>query len=386
MEDLNLISQFDHVYILDSAVTSAVAKRALGLFPKEKISVVSEEPFSERKGRLSSSEFQQSKRLLYLAPFKGQFFKRCPGARPGLTCCNYFVLNLGLQCNMNCSYCYLQSFINSPVTKIYTNIDQALRELDNMSVDMGEANIRIGTGEVIDSLSLDPLTLYSVDLIRFFNTKPHWRLEFKTKSSLVDQFLDEPHNKNVIVSWSINPQYIIGREEHGTANLSERLAAARKCADKGFLVSFHIDPMIYHQDWQANYAKLVDQIVAQFRPDELPYLSVGTLRYQPEQRHMMRERFGMKSLVNSEEMFSGKDGKLRYDHSVRTEMYKFIVERFKAVSSKWNIFMCMETPETWLKSQGELPKNDPGLKDLFDHSVIRKAKASIKMNGVTQAN
>lgn len=276
---------------------------------------------------------------------------------------------------MNCSYCYLQSFINSPVTKIYTNLEQALLELREIGSTMKNESLRIGTGEVIDSLSLDPLTLYSRDLISFFKDFPNWKLEFKTKSDLVDQFLDVPHSGNVVASWSINPQPIIEREEHGTASLKERLAAAKRCREAGFPVSFHIDPMIFHREWEANYSQLIEEITRNFTPEEVPVMSVGALRFQPEQRHMMRERFGMSSLVTSAEMFTGKDGKLRYDQQMRQTMFRFLLDGFKRKNSRWNVFMCMESPETWIQSAGALPKNDGGLKPLFDHSVIRKAKA-----------
>jgi spore photoproduct lyase len=347
------------------------------LFSSEKIEIVTgEAPLKEREGELSAQEFDRSKRLLHLTEFKGQFFKRCPGARPGLTCCNYFVLNLGLQCNMNCSYCYLQSFINTPVMKIYTNIDKALAELAEIGRTASGQKLRVGTGEVIDSLSLDEITGYSQKLIAFFRDYPEWRLEFKTKSNKVEQFLHVPHAGNVIVSWSINPQNVIESEEHGTASCEERLQAARQCADRGFKIAFHIDPVIYHDGWEKSYSSLVQRITELFKPEEIPYMSVGALRFQPEQRHMMRERFGLKSMVTSAEMFTGSDGKLRYDKATRSEMFKHVVEEFHRHDKAWAIFLCMESPESWLSSMGASPKKVGGLDDLFDHRVTKSVHAA----------
>src|SRR5690606_16173990 len=125
-------------------------------------------------------------------------------------------LNWGSQCDMNCSYCYLQSFINSPVTTLYSNIDKALDELREIGLSSAGQKIRIGTGETVDSLSMDELTLHSRRLIEFFKDYPQWTLEFKTKSAKVDQFLDCTHSGNVVVSWSMNPQNVIQSEEHLT--------------------------------------------------------------------------------------------------------------------------------------------------------------------------
>lgn len=359
---------FERIYIDKASQNSKVAQRFKTLFPKEMIEYVDEPPLSRNKqtGFLSSKEFDRSKKNIYITEFKGQFFKRCPGTHQKMACCNYFVLNLGLQCNMNCSYCYLQSFINSPVMTIYSNIDQALLELDQMTSEFKGLSFRVGTGEVIDSLSLDPLTLYSRELIAFFKSRPHLTLEFKTKSDFVDQFLDCDHAGNVIVSWSINPDVIIKSEEHLTASLSDRLHAARKCLDKKFKVSFHIDPIIWHPNWKESYADLVDHITSQFSPEQVPYVSLGALRFQTEQRWMMKERFNLDSYVNQAEMFEGPDKKLRYDQNLRNEMFQFILDCFKTNSNQWNVFLCMETPETWLSTYESMPKKVPGLEDLFE--------------------
>ncbi len=373
-----LILKFDRVFIDEASRGSRVAERFLDLFPEDKIAFVTEKPFAGSQGELSAREFDRSKRNLFVTPFKGQFFKRCPGSRPGLACCNYFVLNWGLQCDMNCSYCYLQSFINTPALTIYSNMDDALSELRAMgSGGLSGEKLRIGTGETVDSLSLDPLTLFSRDLIEFFRDYPSWTLEFKTKSALVEQILDVNHAGNVIASWSINPQHVIAREEHGTASLAARFAAARKCRDRGYQIAFHIDPMIWHPEWEENYGGLVDEICREFTPAEVPYMSVGALRFQPEQRAMMRERFGMNSYVTQAETFASSDGKLRYDESLRQQMFKFVLERFKAHSAEWRIFMCMETPESWLRTVGHSPFKDERLAGLFDRKPVTAARSLI---------
>jgi spore photoproduct lyase len=249
--------------------------------------------------------------------------------------------------------------------KIFANIDTALNELRSLAADFEKQPLRVGTGEVIDSLSLDPLTLYSRQLISFFRDFPSWRLEFKSKSSYVDQFLDVEHANNVIVSFSLNPQNIIESEEHGTASLQDRLHAAEKALAKGFLISFHLDPVIYHADWKNSYRNMVHEVTARFRPEDILVMSLGALRFQPEQRHLMRERFGLSSYVLQGEMFPGRDGKWRYDQALREEMFEFILSEFRQHSKDWKVFLCMETPETWLGAMKSMPKRVDGLQPFF---------------------
>ncbi|MCB0363824.1 MAG: radical SAM protein [Bdellovibrionaceae bacterium] len=366
-----LETQFDKVFIHRDSWNSPVARRARKIFAADKVEQVDHTPLSEPGDHLSADEFNRSKRLLYLTEYKGRFFKRCPGARPGLACCNYFVLNLGLQCDMNCTYCYLQSFLNTPLLTIYTNMEQALREMAEFLDEQPDMNLRIGTGETVDSLSLDDLTLYSRELIAFFRRAPHWRLELKTKSSKVDQFLDMDHAGNVIVSWSLNPQHVIDQEEFDTASLQKRLQAARKCRDKGYLLTFHLDPLIFHPGWQENYKGLVEEITKWFTPNEVLTISLGALRFQPEQRHIMRERFGLKSYVTQAEMFRSHDGKFRYDLDMRRTMFDFVLNEFRRQGEGWNLFLCMETRESWMGAMTGMPKSVPGLDEYFDHRALR---------------
>jgi spore photoproduct lyase len=365
--EARIAQKFEKVFVDIASLDSAVARRVLPHFEPAQISVTVGNPWADKEGQLSKTDFENSKKNLWLRPYPGQFFKRCPGAtqKKVLTCCNYHILNLGSQCDFNCSYCYLQSYLKSPLQQIYTNLDQALTELAQMADASPEHPFRVGTGEIIDSLSLDPLTLYSLELIQFFRRYPKWTLEFKTKSDHVDQFINEEHAGNVVVSWSINPEVIIDCEEHGTARLAQRLAAARRARDRGFPVAFHIDPIIWTPEWRENYLGLIDRITTEFKPEDLHVISLGTLRFQPEQRHLMRERFGMKSLVVSAEMFPSEGGKMRYDAKLRQEMFQTVIGAFKAKDPKYRIFLCMETPETWLSAMDDLPMKRPELKELF---------------------
>ena len=390
-----LLQKFEKVFIDKSSLDSDVALRVFKLFPRHRIQVCEGKGAGE-PGPLppspSPSQMDRSKKQLFLTSFKGRFFKRCPGARPGLVCCNYFVLNLASHCEMDCSYCYLQSFVNFSSVVIYTNIEQAFKELDEIFLSMADQKLRVGTGEITDSLSLDDLTLYSRQLVRYFKKRPLWTLEFKTKSDNVKNFLSEGAKPladgakplaegarpltegaagNVIISWSVNPEFVVTSEEHGTASLKQRLKAACQCRDKGWSVAFHIDPVIYHPGWRENYHSLVRQITSLFSPGEVSHISLGALRFQASQSALMHARFGMKSLVNQGEFFKSKDGKLRYDRGLRNQMFHFIKEAFKKHSREWRIFLCMEDRESWLQSQGGLPYKSPALGEMFHPRVVR---------------
>lgn len=361
MEELK--NWYKELYIHESCWDSPTAQRVRSKLGTSAIKV-STRPYEDISGALSGSQFDASKRRLYLSPHQGHFFRKCPGTH-GAACCNYFVLNLGAQCNMNCSYCYLQSYINSPLTQIYTNIEDALNELDSLTEKFPSAPFRVGTGEVIDSLSLDDLTGYSAILVDWFSKHPHLTLEFKTKSDNIKNFYQRPHGGNVVVSFSVNPDKIVQMEEHGTASLKRRLNAARICADRGFPVAFHVDPMLCVEDWKKQYSELVDDIASVFLPREIKWISVGALRYPPDMKHILRQRFGGKTVALTGELFLSDDGKLRYDQNLRTRMFNHVIGEFKKRDPKFPVFLCMETPEAWLGTFQRTPRRVQEIENLF---------------------
>lgn len=357
-------ASLSEIFIHPESENSEVAKRFKSIFP-DKIKDFKDLNTERPKGLMSSDEFDQSKKRVLLQPHKGQFFKQCPGGNQNSACCNYFVLNLGSQCHFNCSYCYLQSFLNTPYLVVYSNIDKALDELTAIAQKDTSGSLRIGTGEVIDSLGLDPITLFSETIMNHIFKFPNLKLELKTKSDFVSHLTNIEKKGETTISWSINPEHIVQKEEHGTASTLKRLKAAKACLDSGYKIGFHIDPVIWHPEWKETYSELIEQITNEFSPRDVPYLSLGALRFQPEQRHMMKERFDRASYVNSAELFKSKDGKLRYDSDLRSQMFKFIIDGFKAKNRAWAIFLCMESPETWLSTYGAYPKKVDGLEDLF---------------------
>src|SRR4029450_5221847 len=84
-------------------------------------------------------------------------------------------------------------------------------------------------------------------------------LELKTKSDCVEGLLALDPKERVVVSWSMNPQQVIDLDEHGTASLSERLLAARRCQNAGYRLGFHFDPIVEYLNWESDYEEMLDQ-------------------------------------------------------------------------------------------------------------------------------
>ena len=112
----------------------------------------------------------------FLARHLGRFLKGCPGAGAEI-CCNYFVVNLASNCHLECTYCFLQAYLNNPALVVYTNVDDLLEEVRLKVVSAPDRMFRIGTGEISDSLALDGITRYSRRLVPSFGSLSNVVLE-----------------------------------------------------------------------------------------------------------------------------------------------------------------------------------------------------------------
>jgi spore photoproduct lyase len=263
-------------------------------------------------------------------------------------------VDLIYNCNYDCTYCYLQSYVNAPYLTVYANVEQLFDELGTFLRAHPHQLVRIGSGEFSDSLSLDPLTGFARLLVPFVRQFPNVLFEFKTKSNLVDGLLDLDPQGRVMVSWSINPEAVVQREEHKTASLAARLRAAQRCRAAGYKIGLHFDPLLYYPGWEADYEPFVAQVFTMLAPADVTYMSMGSLRFPPALKDVVRARFPKSRLMYAE-LVPGTDGKMRYFKPLRADMYAKMLAWIRRHTADTGLYLCMESQEIWQKVFGHAP-------------------------------
>jgi spore photoproduct lyase len=290
--------------------------------------------------------FTNLKKHLILTEHMGNFLNHCP-CTPDYCSCGYFVLETGIGCPFNCSYCFLQEYQNFSNITLYVNFDKMYFELDELLGKNKNKFFRIGTGEFTDSLFLDDITNSTGQISSFLRENfQNYLIEFKTKSTNIESLLKNKVSSREVISWSINPDIIIKNEEHFTPDLKSRLLAAKKCADYGYNIGFHFDPLIIFDNWEIEYEKTVNMIFDIIPKNKIVWISVGSLRFNARLKPIMELNHPSTKIIY-EEMVKGIDGKLRYFKPLRIQLYKKIVEYIKKRDNKALIYFCMEDKNTW---------------------------------------
>ena len=338
------INEVKNIFVHEQCLESSYCQEILANFAGQATIIPSRKTLNLDIGDYPKS-LAKGKKILVLAENRGHFFKPCPATKE-YQCCDYQVLNIGMGCPMDCVYCILQAYLNNPWLTVFTNLDKLFLELD-LALTKTKQFWRIGTGEFTDSLALDHLTGLSRYLVNYMQDKKQGVLELKTKSNSIKNLEDLDHNGRTIVSWSLNATAIMAKEELKTANLDQRLKAAKQVADWGYKLSFHFDPIVYHQDWQIGYTETIQKLFTKIPAEKITWISLGALRFLPSLKQIANTRFPGSTFFN-EEFITGLDNKRRYFRTQRVEMYNHILTEIRKYAAPHTcLYFCMESEEIW---------------------------------------
>ncbi|MCF7929820.1 MAG: radical SAM protein [Spirochaetales bacterium] len=302
----------DRLYITRGAEDFPVAGRAESILPDLPVYRI------EDRDEIPA-EHRNARTLLLTLP-KGRTVDRCPGSR-GHLCCNYLTIDQYMGCPLGCSYCIMKGYLNFEPLVAYVDPSPSIEAVLDLARNNPDRPLRIGTGEVGDSLFLDPLLGLAEPVVRALSGLSNVSFELKTKTDHVGHLLDIPQKGGAVLAFSLNPQFLIDREEGYAVDLERRLDAARRAVEAGYRLAFHFDPIIAEPGWQEGYDGVVRRLF-ELPADRVAWISLGTFRYIPALKKRMDDRPYLYS-----EFVPCRDGKYRYPQKMRIEIYRFLTER-----------------------------------------------------------
>jgi spore photoproduct lyase len=311
--------------------------------------------------------FYKGKTILLIAEHKGEIHKACP-CSPNSISCGYELINLGINCPYNCHYCFLQDYVQNPFVTLYINFKD---KLQTIITNLGNDNKmhRLGTGEFMDSLNLDHISGHSTTLINMVKPFPKLMLELKTKSTNIQNLLDNKAPENVVISWSVSPPSNAEVFEAGVPTIAQRLKAAKDVVNHGYHVSFHFDPIIYYPDFEPDYKQLIHDIYTEIDPKKIKWISLGSIRLAKVLYQTFLEKYNYHRGYGAETIV-GEDQKIRYTREHRQKMYSFINQEIKKYHPGQFTYLCMENQLTWQKTIIDNNDDLDKLPETFNTSVF----------------
>jgi spore photoproduct lyase len=334
------------ILLWQQAAEDPEARRILELFPSAQVRLIERQRMAFSPDMSPSQALLAGKRTLMIggtSSFVGRFDGRLG---PNVHCCPYYKLvPLSNGCPYFCTYRYLAFVYRNygPFIKININYDTMFKQIRKAMAGAG-GKVSFNMGEMLDSLALDHITNLTTMLVPFFAGLSRGYLMLLTKSSNIDNLLVVEPNDHTVVSWSLNSRQMIEQHEPGTAGLSERVEAARKCQRHGYRIRFRIDPGILYPNWQADYADLIKKTLTIVKPENI---TLGMLRLLPGHFRLVTDAYDRRArkLLDNNFVRGASDRKLRYPPKQRIEFYTHLIDVIRSFDKEVSISLCRETPE-----------------------------------------
>ena len=262
----------------------------------------------------------------------------------GNACPNYWHFSPYGFCPYGCHYCYLAGTPGvwfSPTVKIFLNLEQILSEVDQTAIQLGRPTA-FYLGKLQDGLALEPLSGYARTMIPLFARHPYARMVILTKSADVENLLDLDHAGRTILSWTVNALEVTRRFERNTPDVMARIEAMRRCAQAGYPVRAVIMPIIPVDDWQKIYGRFISALLESVA---LSRITLGSICSYPQAQRLMELKLGKENAVSSlldRGPTKSDDGRLRFSHSTREEVYRYLVECIRRHRPDLEIGLCLE--------------------------------------------
>lgn len=342
LKDVNLSDAVKRVVVAEEARghpgTEAILDRL------EDHGIPREESLPDRSGDSINKRFRTEKQTLHVRLNRGSFIKPWESP-PSIVGRDEWCLTPVEGCPLDCSYCYLQDYLDRPLIQVFANHSLMPGHVREFLADPPEEPPHFfSLGELSDGLFLEPV-LESIPKVWDVFRDAEAKIEIRSKSHHVHELAEkiEPHPSGVF-TWTLSPSGFDRRNEMLTAPLEDRLTAMRHMLEAGFRVSARIDPILLEDGWLDRYAGLVKKMDEHFDLEDLTFILLGVFRFPKGFDRTMEKRFSNRDFLR-DEFVEGPDGKLRYARGRRTNVYRELGEIVREYGGDPNL--CMEPEYVW---------------------------------------
>lgn len=324
---------FTYIYVEEQALEHDNTKHILGKFPDAHIIPIKH--YKDIFNRRNQNPIMQKNAPSLILAVQNETF-----IYPGAPVCQsfgneyFYYSSLIMNCIFDCEYCYLQGMYPSGHPVIFVNIEDCFDKLSGL---LKEHPIYLCISFDTDLLAFENITGYVAKWIDYCRTQPDLTIEIRTKSANFKAISDLDIPDNVILAWTLTPDYVINHFEHKTPSLDKRVEAACKAIDKGLNVRLCFDPVLYFPDYQTEYTDFFKYVFDKVNPSRIKDVSFGEFRVSCDYLKKMR-RLRPDSLVLQYPYDTGS-GVAGYDKKLSEELIIFFKKQLANYISADKIYI-----------------------------------------------
>lgn len=249
---------------------------------------------------------------------------------------NYYFSHMN-NCLYDCRYCFLQGMYRSAHYLLFINYEDFAQEIESHAR-AAKHEIHFFSGYDCDSLALEPITGFIDYFLPIFQRNANALLEIRTKSTQIRSLLAREPLDNCILAWSFTPTEIAATLEHKTPTVQRRIEALNKLQQRGWRIGLRFDPLIYSNDYKAQYRQLFHDTLAHCQPSLLHSVSLGNFRLPKAFFKRLQKMYPYEPLFASP--LANDKGMLSYKQQIQEELLHFCSNEIRKYIPEEKLYYC----------------------------------------------
>jgi len=240
---------------------------------------------------------------------------------------NYYFSHM-LNCLYDCRYCFLQGMYRSANYVFFVNFETFESGIDAILKTETATQASFFSGYDCDSLALESISGFAGHFVPFFQDRPGAELELRTKSIHTGSLEKTDPVPNIITAFTMTPDPIARKIEHGAPPFSRRLNRVRSLSQQGWMVGIRLDPLIPWPGFEAFYTGMLDEIFSQVSVDKIHSVTLGPMRFPGEMYDRIVKLYPGDSLFSLCQMET-RNGQVSYPPEIEEELISLVMKRLK---------------------------------------------------------
>ncbi|WP_410506301.1 SPL family radical SAM protein [Haloimpatiens sp. FM7315] len=318
--------KFSHIYVEKEASNYPITDRIISFFENSKIVKIDhyKDVFCRKN---QNYVLQKNSPKLILAVKKSNLVYEGSDMCDSFGNNNFYYTSVVMNCVYNCEYCYLQGMYPSSNIVIFVNIEDTIREVEEM---LKHHPVYLCVSYDTDLMAIENITGFIHKWAEVSKKYNNFKMEIRTKSANFNLICDLIPDDNIILAWTLSPNEIIKEFEKNTPPLEKRLLSIREAIDKGWKVRLCFDPILCVKNYETLYRQCVKVTFDFLEGREVFEVSLGVFRLSKEYLKTMKKlRRNSKILAYP---FEDNEGSCTYSEkhikkmidSVKEELLKYI--------------------------------------------------------------
>lgn len=332
LEEICLNNTFSHIYVEKEAFEYEITKEIIGRYKNAKIVEINHYKDVFNRSRQNYVLQHVSQKLILAVQHGNSIFKGAPVCQ-NFGNDNFYYASVMRNCIFDCEYCYLKGMYPSGNMVLYVNLEDTFKEVEEI---LKEHPMYICVSYDTDLLAVEALTGYVKKWIDFVDEHENLTIEVRTKSGGLEHWDKLKASERVIFAFTMSPEEVVFKYEHGTASLESRIKSAAIAQEKGFSVRLCFDPMLYIRDWKRVYEKMIADVEEALDMDKIWDVSVGSFRVSQDYLKKMRKNEPCSTIVQFP--YQNTDGYYHYPDELLQEMEGFLDSCLSKIVPEEKIF------------------------------------------------